>query len=141
MRPFLSSSVRPGTVVDSMYSLPLSGLGKEEIEDEKTKLTLQPKSTFGPCVSSFCVYRIDSERLYVPREYGIQRFGKAETDQRVEGDRVVFTFGTELRPVQTRALSALDRHLPVDGPGGAIVVLPCGMGKTVLAIAFAASRA
>ena len=139
MRAFLVPNKRPGSKIDSMYSLPLSGLGEEELNDEKRRLTLQAKSTFGAPAPPFAVYKIDNERLYVPRFYGLTRFGPAEVDERVEGAPIQLVFNASLRDVQDRALQTVEKsYFNADGPGGAMTVLPCGFGKTVLAVALTA---
>lgn len=139
MRSFLVQISRPGSRVDSMYSLPLSGIGEHELEDEKKRLTLQAKANFGPPSPPFKVYKVEEGRLYVPRFYGMQRFGPPEEDVRVEGEDVRIPFEVELREVQAKAMASLfSSHFSPSGVGGGIVVLPCGFGKTILAIAVSA---
>ncbi|RPF82525.1 MAG: DEAD/DEAH box helicase [Rhodothermaceae bacterium TMED105] len=139
MRAFLVPNTRPGTKVGATYSIPIDGMGAEELEDEKKRLTLQAKTNFGPPAPPFKVYRIVEGRLEVPRYYGLQRFGPAETDERVQGEEVKISFSGTLRDVQKKAMSAIfDVHFAESGCGGTIVVLPCGFGKTVLAVATAA---
>ena len=48
MRAFLTARApRRGTRVAARYSVRLDCLGREELEDEKAKLTLQPRGSFG----------------------------------------------------------------------------------------------
>lgn len=139
IRAFLVPNTRPGTRLGATYSIPISGMGAEEFEDEKKRLTLQAKTNFGPPSPPFKVYREVDGRLEVPRYYGLQRFGAPETDERVKGDEVTIRFEGTLRDVQSKAMSAIfDHHFCEGGWGGTIVVLPCGFGKTVLAVATAA---
>ena len=138
MRAFLVPNARPGSRMDSMYSLPIYGMGAEELEDEKRRLTLQGKTNFGPPLAPFKVYKVEDGRLYVPRFYGLQRFGPPETDVCCEGEKIDITFVGELRDVQERAMTTLfGGYFKPNGSGGAITVLPCGFGKTVLAVAAA----
>ncbi len=139
MRAFLVPNTRPGTKVGAIYSIPIEGMGSEELEDEKQRLTLQAKTNFGPPAPPFKVFRIVDGHLEVPRYYGLERFGPAETDERVQGEQVQISFVGTLRDVQKKAMSAMfDVHFSESGCGGTIVVLPCGFGKTVLAVATAA---
>lgn len=138
MRAFLVPNTRAGTKVGATYSIPIDGMGTEELEDEKNRLTLQAKTNFGPPAPPFKVYRIVDGCLEVPRYYGLQRFGPAETDERVHGEAVEISFAGTLRDVQKKAMCAIfDVHFSESGCGGTIVVLPCGFGKTVLAVATA----
>ena len=138
IRDFLVPNTRPGTKIGATYSIPIDGMGAEELEDEKQRLTLQAKTNFGPPSPPFQVYRIVDGRLEVPRFYGMQRFGRPEVDERVQGDEVAILFQGDLREVQAKAMTAIfSGPFAPEGVGGTIVVLPCGFGKTVLAVATA----
>ena len=132
---------RAGTRVGATYSIPLTGV---DVQDECQSLTLHSKNTFGMPPPPFEAFSVDVEerRLHVPRFYGLQRFGAAETDERTWGREASssLTFAGTLTPVQQEAARVLfDGHLSSTGVGGAIVVLPCGFGKTVLALACVAA--
>ena len=81
----------------------------------------------------------DGLTLCIPRFLGLHLFGTASTDHRSEGDvfaqddAVTLKFGTSLNCLQVKATSAALSSLrsPV---GGAMLVLPCGFGKTVCGI-------
>lgn len=136
MRPFLARpSPRPGTRVAAHYTIPLSNLSPEDLEDEKKRLTLQAKTSFGAPPPPFDAWRVADGVLEMPRFYGLQRYGPAETDGRVDGTPIDLTFVGQLTPVQTRAWEAVSsKYLHADhGDGGVMVSLPCGFGKTVLA--------
>lgn len=138
MRAFLIPRTVEGARIGAMYSIPLSMLSEQDLQDEKKRLTLQPKTSFGPPQPPFPVYVVIAEHLYVPRFYGLQRFGQPEVDERTGGMDACISFTGELTDVQQRAHVALFGTYFVGEGGGAIVVLPCGMGKTVLAVAAAA---
>ena len=132
---------RAGTRVGATYSIPLTGV---DVQDECQSLTLHSKNTFGMPPPPFEAFSVDVEerRLHVPRFYGLQRFGAAETDERTWGREASssLTFAGTLTPVQQEAARVLfDGHLSSTGVGGAIVVLPCGFGKTVWGV-YAACR-
>lgn len=136
MRRFMQPRVRTGTIIGETYSLPLEALGPEDLEDEKQRLTLQQKSTFGSTMPPFEVYRVTPDnRLHVPRFYGITRFGPAESDTRTQGNAIDVVFSGSLTEVQRRASdTAFGDAYSEGGNGGGIFVLPCGLGKTVLAV-------
>ena len=133
MRAFMTVPVRAGTRVEATYSPPLDGFGVKELEDEKKRLTLQARTSFGaPCLpSSHGLSRMTA--CTYPRFYGIERYGQAETDMRVYGEQAItLTFEGTLTDVQQRATDVIfDRYLLPSGDGGALVCLPCGYGKTV----------
>ena len=107
----------------------------DEIEEEKHRLTVQAKTSFGTPPPPFASWFVENGRLHMPRFYGLQRFGRAETDERVEGSSIDITFQGSLTDVQTRASNAVaQKRFGEHDHQGAIVVLPCGMGKTVFAV-------
>lgn len=137
MRAFLKPSTpRRGSVVGATYSLPVEQLSKDQMDEETKRLTMQAKNTFGCPPPPFAAYFVQDGRLHCPRFYGMERFGPAETDERVRGEPAPrLTFEGQLKEVQTRASElTLARQFSEGGCGGAIVSLPCGYGKTVFAV-------
>ena len=128
-----------GARVGALYSIPKDSLSADVLEEERTRLTLQPKSSFGKPPPSFAVWSEDDLFLHVPRFYGMDRFGDAEHDDRSDGiDVPRMHFEGALTDLQTRALDIVHaRHLCPDGVYGTKVLLPCGKGKTVLAVKLA----
>lgn len=134
MRAFLTARApRRGTRVAARYSVRLDCLGREELEDEKAKLTLQPRGSFGTPPPPFEAWEVDEAAglFHCPRFYGFQRFGLPEVDDRVDGAPIDLTFAGTLTPVQQRASEAIFGHAFAASHQGAIVSLPCGYGKTV----------
>ena len=135
MRAFMTVTPRLGARVGAMYSVPCTSLSAHELDDVKARLTLQARTCFGAPPPPFVAYCLDDDTLHVPRFYGLQRFGPAQEDARVVGDAVALRFEGTLSAVQQRATdAAFGRELAPDGVGGAIISLPCGMGKTVWAV-------
>lgn len=119
----------------AMYSLPVSGLGTEELEEEKERLTLQAKAAFGAPPPAYLAWSEGDGMLHVPRFYGLERYGPAERDERVEGEEIRISFVGKLTPIQERATSSVfEKQLSDEGGGGVLVSLPCGYGKTVWAV-------
>jgi hypothetical protein len=143
MRAFLSPRPgRAGARVGATYTLPLASLTPDELAAEQARLTLQARSGgYGEPPPPFRAWRVDETTLHVPRFYGLERWGTppAEADDRVDGAPVALSFQGTLTPVQTRAMAAVFRAaFAPHGPGGSIVSLPCGYGKTVFSVALAA---
>lgn len=137
MRAFLAPSrQRHGSRVGATYSVPLTSIGPQELEDEKERLTLQARTSFGAPPPPFVAWRIAEDALHVPRFYGLDRFGPAEHDDRLDGDPIDLTFSGVPTEVQQRATDAIfGKQFSAEGVGGAIVSLPCGYGKTVWTVA------
>lgn len=136
MRAFCAPTpVRKGSRVGATYSVPLDQLTEQQVSDERERLTLQARCSFGAPPPPYTAWFVDNGQLHVPRFYGLERFGPAESDDRVLGEPIAARFGGELRDVQTRAIEAVTgRHLCAAGGGGALVCIPCGIGKTVLSV-------
>lgn len=131
------SPARRGARVGATYSIPVALLSPEVAAEEMERLTLQAKTSFGQPPPPFCAYEVVDGVLHVPRFYGLRHFGIPEHDDRAVGDAAspLLVFGGTLNEVQHRAHAALHaRHYAADGDQGAIVSLPCGFGKTVLAV-------
>ncbi len=131
----IQTKKRSGSVVGNTFNLPLSSLTEEELNDEKKKLTLQAKVGFGAPPPPFKAYYIENDRLYVPRFYGLERFGDAEVDERVNGDPIDVDFCGTLTKIQDKAIQTVMKRCYSDNrQKGCISVLPCGFGKTVKAL-------
>ena len=126
---------RKGSVIANTFSLPISSLTNEELEDEKKKLTLQAKVGFGVPPPPYEAFYIKNDILHVPRFYGLERFGGAEKDERTLGDEINVEFKGSLTAIQERGINAVMTRCFDDGKcNGCISVLPCGTGKTVKAL-------
>ena len=105
------------------------------MEEEKQRLTLQAKSSFGPAPPPFHSWFVKDGIFHMPRFYGLERYGQAETDMRSDGKSINVSFTGSLTPIQERATRiAFDKYLSPLNDGGVIICLPCGYGKTVWAV-------
>lgn len=126
-----------GTTVGATYQIPLQSLGPTQLKDEQTALTMQAQGTYGSVrPTSFAVWEVQGDHLCIPRFYGLERYGRPEHDRRTMGKALSpCEFAGDLSEVQQEAKRALlSRQLSPTGLGGAMVCLPCGLGKTVLAV-------
>ena len=143
MRPFLAPSKRgpiPGSVLSSTYSLPVSSLSEAEREMAKKNATLQAKAVFGKPPPPFTAWKEEEGRIHFPRFFGMKHFGSAEKDIRVGGNPAsrLCTFHGDLSSLQEEAsASVFSNSFSASEDGGCIVSLPCGKGKTVLAVSIA----
>ena len=113
-------------------------------EDTKTKviasirkeLTVKPfiNQNYGMPPKPFSVYSESRNKLYLPRFYAIKKFGTPITTKFEDISEIDLEFSKELRPKQMPIVDAyLDSVNPIEG-GGGIISVPCGYGKTVLAL-------
>lgn len=104
----------------------------------RKELTVRPivHSEIGVAPPPFKVFKIvkSTGNLCVPRFYGLQKFGAPAEDKRAEPVKVTFKFTGRLRD-ETFQNEALNKGVAA---GHGILSLPCGYGKTTVALALAA---
>jgi superfamily II DNA or RNA helicase len=77
---------------------------------------------------TFPAYRESDKKLYVPRYFGEELFGKAKTIKITEGDNIDLVFQGTLRNYQIPIAKTYLNH--VKEGGGGLLELYCGAGKT-----------
>ena len=114
------------------------------LERLRAELTLQPRATsFVPSKPLQLMHETD-HHVHVPRFYGLQRFGDAKLCDQL-------TYGTNLPHMryegslreslqQPAAVAAVAKNFDACLPRGAMLVLPCGYGKTEVALALIARQ-
>jgi len=129
------------------YTIPKALLSKEDEEFLRKDLFVKP-AVFGPSyggnkddVTEFPVFRENSNKIYIPRFYGIQRYGMPSKSEIQQGDDIDVAFPKALRDYQDKIVDVYIKHTaaPIcDGAeepgGGGILEVPCGRGKTVMAL-------
>ena len=119
-------------------------LHPEELSEIKRELTVRPVTNAlggfgqGP---SFKVWRraAESRGLLVPRYFGIERFGPPARESRPDYGRapgIVFTGRLRDATRQPEAFAAGVKAF--EEKGGGVLSLPCGFGKTTVALALSA---
>ena len=107
----------------------------------------------GGCAEvGFPVYRENEKKIYVPRFFGIERYGPPGKSSLSRGADVSLQFAKELRDYQQEIVDVYLRHVGCGGSllcdpktthgdesgggggGGGILEVPCGKGKTVMAL-------
>jgi len=92
------------------------------------------------------LYREDNDNFYVPRFYGATKWGKAGTDNTSIGEPINVTFNGKLLsksskvplPQQETVDTVMNTYLDLNKTNGALISVPCGFGKTVMALAIIA---
>lgn len=111
---------------------------KDQIDDIKKDLTMVPNVNFSlgdTDVKTFNIYNETDKILYIPRYYGLQKFGLPQIDKigtNVKKCNLKFE-GTlreqQLIPVQNFIEAA---NNPMKR--GGIISVPCGFGKTIMSV-------
>jgi hypothetical protein len=114
------------------YTIPKSVLSAGDLDFVIKELYLTP-FTMGPKVrgasdGSFPVYRENASKIYVPRFWGIGRYGMPDRSELTMGDDISVPFVKELREYQTKIVKVYTDYV-AEGSGGAILEVPCGKGK------------
>jgi hypothetical protein len=106
-------------------------LGDADTRALMAELTVRPKVARGfPPAESFPAFLESPSSLFIPRAFARQRFGApASTTITTPERRPALKFAGELRPQQALAVDAY-----LAGPGEGTVCLPCGGGKTCIAL-------
>ena len=128
------------------YTIPKTSLSKEDDELLRKELFVKPE-VFGPNFGAaageqaFPVFRESPNKLYIPRFYGISRYGLPDKSEIQEGDDIEVSFPRELRDYQEEIIAVYMNHVkrPIcngstQHGGGGILEVFCGAGKTVCGI-------
>lgn len=120
------------------YTIQKSSLSVEEqrwLRDELMVRPYLPKAPVQP--PAFPVYRESASKIYVPRYFGVSTYGPADENRMPQGDSVSLEFKGDLRDYQNKIVDAylgcVSTGAGGDG-GGGLLEVPCGRGKTVIAL-------
>lgn len=136
-------TIRAGSYLGKKgYTIPKSLLSKEELDFLKKELFVKPVVGYqvgggggdSEASSAFSVYRENANKMYLPRFYGVERYGlppRSEID--AAGVAVDVPFSKTLRDYQVPIVDVYLNHVAC-GYGGGILEVPCAAGKTVMAL-------
>ena len=116
------------------YVIKKSSLSDEEIEEVKRELTVQPavSADYGAVPDPFPVFLENAKKLYLPKFYGIEKFGEAKENKVPAGDDIDVEFKFSIRPNQEEPVKkCMEAYKKV---GGGILSLGCGQGKTIIGL-------
>lgn len=112
-------------------------LNEEELNEIRNELTVKPNisNDYGEKNESFKVYLENVNKIYVPKFYGLKKFGKPDINKLKDGEDININFNGELRELQIEAINKyLETYKKNKIEGGGIISLGCGQGKTVVAL-------
>lgn len=116
------------------YSLQKNTLTQSEMYELRNELTVKPNSGMPGynCSISYPVYRESTNKMYIPRYFGIDKFGPVSKINISKGDNVNINFNGKLFDYQNVIIDKYLKHVSESG-GGLLDVEP-GKGKTVMAL-------
>ena len=80
----------------------------------------------------FEIYRESKKYLYLPKFYGLSRYGPPDKINIDDGESVNIKFNGKIR--ENQETPCMEAKAQLNSCGGGVLCLPCGFGKTVLAI-------
>jgi superfamily II DNA or RNA helicase len=113
------------------YSITLASLPPHFLNIIKNELLVKPleNPNFPSNDPAYPVYRMSKSKIYLPRFYGLEKYGPPRTNRLREGLPIKLEFKGTLRAVQE---STIEATLKNDCCG--LISLDTGLGKTVVAL-------
>lgn len=123
------------------YTIPKEHICNEELQYLYEELKVSPEihgASYGMPQEqvSFPVYRENAKKIYVPRFYGIERYGLPRRSEIQQGEDIDVTFSKPLRDYQEKIVDIYCDHVSKsiaqddeNRGGGGILEVPCGRGK------------
>ena len=117
------------------YAIKKSFLSDIQIQGLRSELTVAPKvlDRFQKDIINFPIYVESKTRLYVPRHWGIKKYGEPEANIVSEGLAFpdIISFSTKFPPHDFQK-EIIDTFIKKGGNG--LICVPCGYGKTFMAL-------
>ena len=121
------------------YSIFKECLDEKEQKWLRENLTVKPfvpKSPIQP--PTFPIYRESNNKFYIPRFFGNETYGDPDEMRLTEGTPINIAFDGDLRDYQKNIvatyMSSAKRSKDDKLGGGGLLEIPCGRGKTVIAL-------
>lgn len=123
------------------YTIPKKILEKEDEVFLRKDLFVKPEVNginYGAVTedSYFPVFRENENKIYLPRFYGIERYGHPIKNEIQDGDNISVDFDKPLRDYQENIIKVYIDHVKSDciNGGGGILDVYTGSGKTIMAL-------
>ena len=117
------------------YAIKKTFLNEIQTNGLRSELTVAPKvlDKFQKDIQNFPIYSESKTRFYVPRHWGIKKFGEPEANIVSEGLGLpeTISFSTKFPPhdFQKEIISSF-----IDKGANGLICVPCGYGKTFMAL-------
>jgi superfamily II DNA or RNA helicase len=118
------------------YSLKKLDLSTAELNDLQNELTVTPYTTPDYAVKPqpFKVYQEGKTKIYLPKYFGLQKYGLPDIDKIDDGDDIELSFTGTLRKEQLAPIEEYMKAAKNPLKRGGILNLRPGFGKTTMAI-------
>ena len=117
------------------YAIKKTYLTDIQTQGLRSELTVAPKvlDKFQKDIQNFPIYAESKTRFYVPRHWGIKKFGKPEADIVSDGlelpDTIVFSDKFPPHDFQKEIIESF-----IEKNANGLICVPCGYGKTFMAL-------
>ena len=103
----------------------------EDLKELRKELSVKPfvNANYANDSPPFSIYMESNRKLYLPRYYGIERFGIPSKVTIPKGDPINIEFKGKLKPNQLPIVNAFMNEVNDKQYGGGIISVPCGYGK------------
>jgi len=118
------------------YIIRKKNFSTEILNTVRNDMTVKPNvsNDYGPPEEPFKIFLENENKIYLPKFYGIEKFGTPEINTLKPGKDIDITFSLNLKEEQKiPAQHTVNAYME---KGGGILSLPCGFGKTILALYF-----
>lgn len=117
------------------YTIYKESLNKEDLKFIKEKLTVSPYIPKAPVQpESFQIFTENSNKIYIPRHFGIDNFGEPDKYKLSNGEQINVEFNGKIRDNQKQIVDAYMNVIDLERGGGGLLDVPCGWGKTAMAL-------
>jgi superfamily II DNA or RNA helicase len=125
------------------YGILKSALSEKDIEHIRKDLTMTPKVNFdaggkgnasSPEDLTFQLYSENDKRIYIPRYYGLQKYGLPTLCKLTSGADIHINFIGSLRDAQQEPIGNFLKAANDPLKMGGIISVPCGFGKTIMSL-------
>jgi superfamily II DNA or RNA helicase len=115
----------------SIYKENMCVKDQHSLREELIVRPYVPKAPVQP--EGFAIYRESPKKIYIPRFFGLKEYGEPDEYRIPRGDAISLTFNGNLRDYQVNIVEIYKKALGENG-GGGLLEIPCGRGKTVIAL-------
>ena len=126
------------------YGILKSALDEKKLESIRKDLTMVPKVNFDMGASknnslsadelTFQLYCENEKRIYIPRFYGLQKYGVPSLCKLTSGEDINVDFIGSLRETQQEPIENFLKAARDPLKMGGIISVPCGFGKTIMSL-------
>ena len=122
------------------YSIVKKHFSLKELTEIKSDLTVKPyvHEEFGAAPDPYPIYLESEKKIYIPKHIGFQKFGNPDKVKLTKGIEIDVEFKGSLRDKQIPIIDAFMKSCEEgdmkEKSMGGIISVPCGWGKTIMAL-------